>query len=71
MNRKKNSLVRNASVLMVAAIISRIIGLLYRRPMGQILGAVGMGYYGYASNLYSILLMISAYSIPMAVSKIA
>ena len=71
MSRKKNSLVKNASVLMVAAIISRIIGLLYRRPMGQILGPVGMGYYGYASNLYSILLMISAYSIPMAVSKIA
>lgn len=56
---------------MIAAIVSRIIGLLYRRPMGNILGAVGLGYYGYASNLYSILLMISAYSIPMAVSKIA
>ncbi len=71
MKTKKNSLVKNASVLMAAAIVSRIIGLLYRRPMGQILGPVGMGYYGFASNLYSILLMISAYSIPMAVSKIA
>ena len=34
------------------------------------LGPVGLGYYGYASNLYSILLLISSYSIPMAVSKI-
>lgn len=55
---------------MVASIISRIIGLIYRRPLGEVLGSVGLGYYGYASNLYSILLLISSYSIPMAVSKI-
>ncbi len=67
---KKNNLVKNASILMIASMISRIIGLLYRRPLGDILGSVGLGYYGYASNLYSILLLISSYSIPMAVSKI-
>lgn len=67
---KKNTLVKNASVLMAATIISRIIGLIYRRPLGEILGPVGLGYYGYASNLYSILLLVSSYSIPMAVSKI-
>lgn len=67
---KKNSLVKNASILMIATIISRIIGLIYRRPLGEILGSVGLGYYGYASNLYSILLLVSSYSIPMAVSKI-
>ncbi len=64
-----SSLVKNASILMVATIISRVIGLLYRRPLGQVLGAVGLGYYGLASNLYTILLLISSYSIPMAVSK--
>ncbi|MGN8737304.1 putative polysaccharide biosynthesis protein [Bilifractor sp. HCP3S3_D3] len=68
--KNSNSLVKNASVLMIASIISRVIGLLYRRPLGSILGAVGLGYYGYASNLYSILLLISSYSIPMATSKI-
>lgn len=67
--QRKHSLVKNASILMTASIISRIIGLLYRRPLGSVLGAVGLGYYGYASNLYAILLLISSYSIPMAVSK--
>lgn len=67
---KKKSLIKNASVLMIASIISRVIGLIYRRPLGEVLGPVGLGYYGYASNLYSILLLISSYSIPMAVSKI-
>ncbi len=66
----KNTLVKNASILMIASMVSRVIGLLYRRPLGNILGSVGLGYYGYASNLYSILLLISSYSIPMAVSKI-
>ena len=68
--RKNSNLVRNASVLMIASIVSRVIGLLYRRPLGEILGSVGLGYYGFASNLYSILLLISSYSIPMATSKI-
>lgn len=67
---KKNTLMRNASLLMAATMISRIIGLLYRRPLGQVLGREGLGYYGYASNLYVILLLISSYSIPMAVSKV-
>ncbi|HIU77233.1 MAG TPA: oligosaccharide flippase family protein, partial [Candidatus Pelethocola excrementipullorum] len=67
---KKNSLMKNASLLMAASMISRIIGLLYRRPLGQVLGLEGLGYYGYASNLYAILLLISSFSIPMAVSKV-
>lgn len=67
---KNNTLVKNASILMIASIISRVIGLIYRRPLGAILGSVGLGYYGFASNLYAVLLLISSYSIPMAVSKI-
>ncbi len=67
---KKSNLVKNASILMIASIVSRVIGLLYRRPLSAVVGSVGMGYYGFASGLYSILLLISSYSIPMAVSKI-
>lgn len=68
--KKSNTLVKNASIMMVATILSRIIGLIYRSPLGTIVGSVGMGYYGYASNLYAILLLISSYSIPSALSKI-
>ena len=55
---------------MAATIISRVIGLLYRSPLGVAIGNEGLGYYSTASNLYTILLLISSYSIPMAVSKI-
>lgn len=67
---KSNALVRNASFLMMATLISRVIGLLYRSPLNVIIGNVGLGYYGYANNVYVILLLISSYSIPMAVSKV-
>ena len=67
---EKNGLVKNASFLMMATLISRVIGLLYRSPLGVVLGTVGLGYYGYANNVYVILLLISAYSIPMAVGRI-
>lgn len=67
---KKNNLVKNASILMIALIIARVIGLLYRRPLGETIGTLGLGYYGYASNLYTILLLISSFSIPTALSKI-
>ena len=35
---KKNSLIKNASVLMIASIISRVIGLIYRRPLERCWG---------------------------------
>lgn len=70
MSNKSNTLVKNASFLMMATLISRVIGLLYRSPLGSILGNVGLGYFGYANNVYVILLLISSYSIPMAVSKV-
>ena len=67
---KHNTLMRNASFLMVATLISRVIGLLYRGPLRTVVGEVGMGYYGFANDVYVILLLISAYSIPMAVAKV-
>ncbi|MDO4519833.1 MAG: polysaccharide biosynthesis protein [Eubacteriales bacterium] len=67
---QKNSLVRNASFIMGAAMISKVIGLLYKSPLANIVGNVGMGYVSLAQNAYMILLMIASFSIPQAVSKL-
>lgn len=71
MSKKKgtNFLVQG-SILAMASIISRIIGLVYRIPMNSIIGDVGNGYYGTAFDIYNILLIISSYSLPLAVSKL-
>ena len=58
------------SVLAVAGILVRIIGMLYRIPISNILKEEGLGYYGTAFNIYSILLILSSQSMPIAVSKL-
>ena len=73
MNRQENSkknLLKQAGILAIAGIISRVIGLLYGSPLAAIIGDEGNGYYGAAYNVYTIILLISAYSIPSAMSKI-
>ena len=57
------------SILAIASIISRIIGLIYRIPMTEIIGDVGNNYYGGAFDVYNIVLTISSFSLPQAVSK--
>ena len=55
---------------MIAAMVSKIIGLLYKSPLSSIVGNMGMGYISLAQNAYMILLMVASFSIPQAVSKL-
>lgn len=59
-----------AGILAMAGIICRIIGILYRSPLAAVIGDEGNGYYGSAFNIYTIILLISSYSIPSAISKV-
>ena len=52
-----------------AGILVRVIGMFYRIPLAGILGDEGNGYYSSAFSIYSILLIVSSYSLPTAVSK--
>ncbi len=65
-----NNFIKQGSILAVASVISRIIGLLYRSPMAAIIGDKGNGIYSYAFEVYSIALILSSYSMPLAVSKL-
>ncbi len=69
-SEKNDNLVKQASFLAIAGIVSRIIGILYRGPLSGIIGDLGLGYYQSAYNFYTIILIISSYSIPSAISKI-
>ena len=58
------------SILAATGIITKIIGAVYRIPMLNIMGLKGQGYYDMAFQVYSIALIISSYSLPVAVSKL-
>lgn len=69
-DNRKNNFIMQAGILAAAGIISRIIGLLYRSPLHLVIGDLGLGYYQSAYNYYTIILLISSYSIPAAISKV-
>ena len=63
------NVVAQAGILAAASILSRVIGLLYRSPLTAIIGDEGNGYYGTAINIYTIVLMVSSFGVPSAISK--
>ncbi|MDF2804985.1 MAG: hypothetical protein K0S61_4890, partial [Anaerocolumna sp.] len=67
---KKSDFLVQGSILAIASIIVRLIGLLYRLPLTNIIGDEGMGYYSQAFSIYNIALILSSYSLPLAVSKL-
>lgn len=69
-NKRENDFVLQAGILAAAGIITRIIGLLYRSPLTAVVGTLGIGYFQVAYSFYTIVLLISSYSIPSAISKV-
>ncbi len=69
-SKKDSNFLVQGSILAIASIVSRIIGLLYRLPMTDIIGDTGNNYYSCAFEIYNIMLIISSYSLPLAVSKL-
>ena len=66
----KNGFVMQAGILAAAGIVCRLIGLIYRVPLANILTDEGNGYYSTAYNIYTIVLLLASYSIPSAISKL-
>lgn len=68
--RAGKNLIVQGSILAIATIIVRLIGIVYRIPLTNIVGNEGMGYYGFAFEVYQFLVILSTSAIPVAVSKL-
>ncbi len=68
--RMAKGLVVQGSILAIAGILCRVIGLARRVPLQNIIGDIGNGYYSAAYEFYAIILILSSYSLPSAVSKL-
>ena len=67
--RKENtSFLIQGSILAVSSVIVRLIGIVYRVPLTNILGDA-IGVYSSAYSIYSVIWLISSFGIPTAVSK--
>lgn len=68
--KSKSNFIVQGGILAMAGILSRIIGIARRFPMEHIIGDKGNGYYSAAYEVYAMMLLISCYSLPLAVSKV-
>lgn len=68
--KMNDNMLVQGSILAIASIIVRVIGLIYRIPLTRIIGDVAMGYYSTAFEFYNLALLLSSYSLPLAVSKL-
>ena len=66
--REANFLIQG-SILAIASVIVRLIGIVYRIPLTNILGDGGNSAYSNAYAIYSLIWMIASFGIPTAVSK--
>lgn len=67
---KGNSFIKGAAILGAAGVLVKILGALYRIPLGNIIKPEGMGYYQTAYPFYVLLLTISTSGVPVAIAKL-
>ncbi len=65
----KKSFVQGAAVLAVAGLLVKFLGAVFRIPLANMLGDVGMGYYQPAYYIYNLFLVLATAGIPVAISR--
>ncbi len=65
----KKNLLQNSLILMAAALISKVLGAVFKIPLTNILGEDGLGYFQTAYNIYMPIYVICMAGFPGAVSR--
>jgi len=65
----KNSFIRGAFMLAAASLGAKVIGALFKIPLGNLLGGDGMGVFTIAYNIYTALFVVSTAGLAVAISK--
>ena len=69
-NRKGQSFAAGAATLMAAALIVKVIGMLFKIPLTRMLGGEGMGYYMTAYSIFNPICALCVAGFPVAVSRL-
>lgn len=68
MEQQKGSFLKGALILSIAGAISKVLGAIYRIPLGRLLGGEGMGLYQMAYPIYTTILALATAGVPVAIS---
>ena len=69
MTQRQRSLIGGISVLGAAGLICKVVGVLYRIPLTNMIGDMGMHLFGQVMPSYNLLLSITSAGIPVAISR--
>ncbi|MBQ1328990.1 MAG: polysaccharide biosynthesis protein [Mogibacterium sp.] len=62
-------LMKGATILVIAGIVSKIFGAIFRIPLTNMIGAEGQAYYSAAYAVYNLLFVIATAGFPVAISR--
>lgn len=65
-----SSFLGGAALLALSTALVKVIGAIYKIPLGNIIGSEGMTYFNVAYSIYNVLLAISTAGLPLAISKL-
>ncbi len=68
--KEKDSFLKGALILGVAGILIKVMGAFFRIPLGNLIGAEGMGYYQAAYPVYTLFLTLATAGFPTALAKL-
>ncbi len=68
-SRAAKTLMRGATILAFAGILSKVFGAIFRIPLTNMIGAEGQSYYGAAYPVYQFFYVISSAGFPVAISR--
>lgn len=68
MAEKNNNLISGVLVLTLSNLLVKVIGLIFKIPLTNIIGDEGMGYFNAAYSIYSWFYLVSTAGLPVAVS---
>ena len=70
MAQRRQSFLTGAAVLTGAVAVTKVLGALYKIPLGNLLDSQGMAHFYAAYNVYNLLLMLSTAGLPLAASRL-
>ncbi|MEG1764281.1 MAG: polysaccharide biosynthesis protein [Oscillospiraceae bacterium] len=67
---KNQNYLHGAAILTIAVIITKLLGAIYKIPLGNIMDDAGFAHFNVAYNLYNVLLTLSTAGLPIALAKL-
>ena len=70
MAQRRHNFISGAAVLAFAVAVTKVLGVLYKIPLGNLLDKEGMAHFYAAYNIYNLLLVLSTAGLPLALSRL-